>query len=199
MRYLGFGLGLFSMASVFVLSLWQVYELALPSDQLSIVSTEPKDTSSNNATFVKQIREALEDGVSKQPVGNQQPLIKNVHFDETVPLHPTNLNIYSGEQIFKAAYHAYVCSFLMTLAGQMEKGQLLRFYSVKLMYEDSVKEYGKHWNDVNFSGGLFAFQLASKFSKELNISEQVAAERILTHPKCKLLNQYTESLLIKLK
>ena len=48
-------------------------------------------------------------------------------YDKTVPLHPNKLSSYTGEQIFEAAYQAYVCSFLMTLADQMEKGQLLRF------------------------------------------------------------------------
>ena len=42
-------------------------------------------------------------------------------FDKTVPLHPNKLSSYTGEQIFEAAYQAYVCFFLMTLADQVKK------------------------------------------------------------------------------
>ena len=102
-------------------------------------------------------------------------------YDKTVPLHPKKLSSYTGEQIFEAAYQAYVCSFLMTLADQMEKGQLLRFYSVKLMQEKRVRDLGKNWNDVNFLGALSAMTLSDQFSKRLNIP-QSAASPFLTGP-----------------
>ena len=114
-------------------------------------------------------------------------------FDKTVPLHPNKLSSYTGEQIFEAAYQAYVCSFLMTLADQMEKGQLLRFYSVKLMQEKRVRDLGKNWNDVNFLGALSVMTLSDQFSKRLNIPQSAAAGRLLTEdPQCKTLNEFTE-------
>ena len=75
----------------------------------------------------------------------------------------------------------------MTLAGQKEKGQLLRFYSVKLMQEKQVRDFGKNWNDVNFPGALIAFGLADQYAKQLHIPQSAAAGRLLNeHPKCKL-------------
>ena len=121
-------------------------------------------------------------------------------FDKTVPLHPNKLSSYTGEQIFEAAYQAYVCSFLMTLADQMEKGQLLRFYSVKLMQEKRVRDLGKNWNDVNFLGALSAMTLSDQFSKRLNIPQSAAAGRLLTEdPQCKTLNRFSEGILKKRK
>ena len=121
-------------------------------------------------------------------------------FDKTVPLHPNKLSSYTGEQIFEAAYQAYVCSFLMTLADQMEKGQLLRFYSVKLMQEKRVRDLGKNWNDVNFLGALSAMTLSDQFSKRLNIPQSAAAGRLLTEdPQCKTLNRFSEGVLKKRK
>ena len=121
-------------------------------------------------------------------------------FDKTVPLHPNKLSSYTGEQIFEAAYQAYVCSFLMTLADQMEKGQLLRFYSVKLMQEKRVRDLGKNWNDVNFPGALSTMTLSDQFSKRLNIPQSAAAGRLLTEdPQCKTLNRFSEGVLKKRK
>ena len=114
-------------------------------------------------------------------------------FDKTVPLHPNKLSHYSGEQIFDAAFQAYVCAFLMHLAGQQEKVQFLRYYSVTLMQEDSVKRYGKGWNDVNFPGALSAMTLANDYLKRLNVPRSVAATRLLDEdPQCQTLNRFTE-------
>ena len=115
------------------------------------------------------------------------------HFDKTVPLLPNKLSSYTGEQIFEAAYQAYVCSFLMTLADQIEKGQFLRFYSVKLMQEKRVRDLGKNWNDVNFPGALSAMTLSDKFSKRFEIPQSVAARKLLKEdPQCKTLNEFSE-------
>ena len=121
-------------------------------------------------------------------------------YDKTVPLHPNKLSSYTGEQIFETVYQAYICSFLMTLADQMEKGQLLRFYSVKLMQEKRVRDLGKNWHDVNFLGALSAMTLSDQFSKRLNIPQSAAAGRLLTeNPQCKTLNRFSEGVLKKRK
>jgi hypothetical protein len=122
------------------------------------------------------------------------------HFDKTVPLPPNKLSGYTGEQIFESAYQAYVCSFLMTLADQIEKGQFLRFYSVKLMQEKRVRDLGKNWNDVNFPGALSAMTLIGQFQKRFNIPEPAAATRLLNEdPQCKTLNEFSEVVLKKRK
>ena len=121
-------------------------------------------------------------------------------FNKFAPLKKADFSHYTGEQIYEAAYQAYVCSFLMTLAGQMEKGQLLRFYSVRLMQEHSVKTYGKGWNDVNFLGGLSAMTLADQYSKRFHIPQSAAAGRLLNEdPQCKTLNRFSEDNLKKRK
>jgi hypothetical protein len=114
-------------------------------------------------------------------------------FDKTVPLPPNKLDRYSGEQIFESAYQAYICSFLMTLADQIDKGQFLRFYSVTLMEEEGVRDLGKNWNDINFPGALAATQVNNKFIEKHNVSKVDAATRILTEDsQCITLNRFTE-------
>ena len=112
--------------------------------------------------------------------------------NKSVPMNKSELSDYSGKQIFDVALQAYACSFLMTLAGQMEKGQFLRGFSVKLMQQEKVKEYGKNWNDVNFPGALSATTMSRRYSKKFYVSESVAAFRILSDdPQCKVLNKLT--------
>ncbi len=121
-------------------------------------------------------------------------------FNKNIPLKIAELSDYNGEQLFAAAYQAYICSFLMHLAGQKEKGQLLRFYSVKLMQEDSVKKHGKSWNDVNFPGGLSAMTLADEYSKWFNVPLSNATRRLLKNdPQCQSLNRFTVQALEKRK
>jgi len=117
-------------------------------------------------------------------------------FNKNIPLKIAELNDYNGEQIYVAAYQAYVCSFLMTQAGQMEKGQLLRGYSVELMQQKRVRELGKNWNDVNFPGALSAFTMSYRYSNRFNVSQSIAATRLLDEdPECKILNKITEQVL----
>jgi hypothetical protein len=78
--------------------------------------------------------------------------------DKLLHLEKSVLSEYTGEQLFKAALQSYVCSFLMHLSGQIPKAQHLRSHSVRLMSEDSVKAFGKNWNDVNFPGALAAWK-----------------------------------------
>ena len=119
-------------------------------------------------------------------------------FNKNIPLKTVELSDYNGEQIYVAAYQAYVCSFLMTQAGQMEKGQLLRGFSVELMQQKRVKELGKNWNDVNFPGALSAFIMSDGYSKRFNVSQSIAATRLLEEdPECKILNKITEGLFKK--
>ena len=119
-------------------------------------------------------------------------------FNKFAPFNTTDFSQYTGKQIFEAAYQAYVCSFLMHLAGQKEKAQLLRYYSVKLMQEDSVKTYGKGWNDVNFPGALSASILVNEYSQKFNVLQSSAATKLLdVVPQCKLLNRYLEDALIR--
>lgn len=107
------------------------------------------------------------------------------NFDKTVPFNTNDLSRFTGEQLYRAALEAYVCSFLMHLAGQSEKGWALRSYSVKLMEEKRVTEFGKNWNDVNFPGALIAFGLSEQYSKRFNVPQSTAAGRLLNeHPKC---------------
>ena len=114
-------------------------------------------------------------------------------FDKTVPLPPNKLDRYSGEQIFESAYQAYICSFLMTLADQIDKGQFLRFYSVTLMEEEGVRDLGKNWNDVNFLGSYDAMKIAKSYSEEHDVSKAEAATEILTgDTQCITLNGFTE-------
>jgi hypothetical protein len=116
--------------------------------------------------------------------------------DRIIPLEKSVLSEYTGEQLFKAAYQAYVCSFLMHLSGQIPKAQHLRSHSVRLMDEDSVKAFGKNWNDVNFPGALVAWKLSDQYMKRFSISQKAAAGRLLTDgPQCKILNELTESAL----
>jgi hypothetical protein len=118
---------------------------------------------------------------------------ETVEFDKTVPLPLNKMGSYSGEQIFESAHQAYVCSFLMTLADQIDKGQFLRFYSVTLMEEERVRDLGKNWNDINFPGALAATQLNNKFIEKHNVSKADAATRILTEDsQCITLNKFTE-------
>ena len=114
--------------------------------------------------------------------------------DIIVPLKKSVLSEYTGEQLFKAAYQAYVCSFLMHLSGQIPKAQHLRSHSVRLMEENSVQAFGKNWNDVNFPGALVAWALADKYMKRYGISQKAAAGRLLVDgPQCKILNELVES------
>jgi len=114
--------------------------------------------------------------------------------DKIAPLEKSVLSEYSGEQLFKAAFKAYVCSFLMHLSGQIPKAQHLRAHSVRLMEEDSVRALSKNWNDVNFPGALLAWRLSDDYAKRLNISQKAAAGRLLTEgPQCKFLNEIVES------
>jgi hypothetical protein len=116
-----------------------------------------------------------------------------LEFDKTVPLPQDKLSSYSGEQIFESAYQAYVCSFLMTLADQIDKGQFLRFYSVTLMEEELVRDLGGNWNDINFPGALDATNLSNKFVEKHNVSKADAATRILNEDsQCITLNKFTE-------
>ena len=99
-----------------------------------------------------------------------------------------------------AAQQAYVCSFLMHLAGQIDKAQHLRSYSVRLMSEDSVRSFGKNWNDVNFPGAIVAFRLSDEYAERFSMSQKVAAGRLLIEePQCKILNRLTEDTLKKRK
>jgi hypothetical protein len=112
-------------------------------------------------------------------------------FDKTVPIGRSDLGSYSGEQIFESAYQAYVCSFLMTSADQIEKGQLLRWHSVALMQARQVAGLGKNWNDVNFSGVLDATKLINKYVEKHNVSKAIAAAKILTEDRqCIALNRF---------
>ena len=121
-------------------------------------------------------------------------------YDKTVPLNKSELSDYSGERIFMAAQQAYVCSFLMHLAGQIDKAQHLRSYSVRLMSEDSVRSFGKNWNDVNFPGALVAFRLSDEYAERFSISQKAAAGRLLIEePQCKILNRLTEDTLKRQK
>jgi hypothetical protein len=114
--------------------------------------------------------------------------------DKTVPLEKSDLSDYTGEQIFKAAFKFYVCSFLMHLSGQIPKAQHLRSHSVRLMEEDSVRAFGKNWNDVNFPGAAAAWELADKYMKRFSITQKAAAGRLLVDgPQCKILNELVES------
>ena len=114
--------------------------------------------------------------------------------DKSVPLEKFDLSDFSGERLFLAAQQAYVCSFLMQLAGQIDKAQHLRSHSVRLMEEDSIRALGKNWNDVNFPDALVAWKLSDKHAKRLNIFQKAAAGRLLVDgPHCKLLNELTES------
>ncbi len=114
--------------------------------------------------------------------------------DKILPLEKSVLSEYSGEQLFKAAYQAYVCSFLMHLSGQIPKAQHLRSHSVRLMEEDSVTAFGKNWNDVNFPGALTAWGLADKYMKRFGITQKAAASRLLVDgPQCKILNELVDS------
>ena len=114
-------------------------------------------------------------------------------FDKTVPLSQNKLSSYSGEQIFESAYQAYICSYLMTMADQIDKGQFLRYYSVTLMEEEAVRGLGKNWNDVNFLGSYDAMKIAKSYSEEHDVSKSEAATEILTgDTQCITLNGFTE-------
>jgi hypothetical protein len=114
-------------------------------------------------------------------------------FDKTVPLSQNKLSSYSGEQIFESAYQAYICSYLMTLADQIDKGQFLRYYSVTLIEEEAVRDLGKNWNDVNFLGSYDAMKIAKSYSEEHDVSKAEAATEILTgDSQCITLNGFTE-------
>ncbi len=119
-------------------------------------------------------------------------LAQEKDFDKLAPIPPSELGGYSGEQIFEAAREAYVCAFLMQMANQNEKAQLLRYFSARLMAEDSVRNYGKHWNDVNFPGALEAFSAGEAYAKQFKISQVAAAHKILNGPRCSRLNGFTE-------
>ena len=121
-------------------------------------------------------------------------------YEKTFPLNKSELSDYSGERIFMAAQQAYVCSFLMHLAGQIDKARHLRSYSVRLMSEDSVRSFGKNWNDVNFPGALVAFRLSDEYAERFSISQKAAAGRLLIEePQCKILNRLTEDTLKRQK
>jgi hypothetical protein len=117
-------------------------------------------------------------------------------FDKTVPLPQNKLSSYSGEQIFESAYQAYICSYLMTLADQIDKGQFLRYYSVTLMEEEAVRDLGKNWNDINFLGSYDAMKLSNEFVEKHKVSKAEAAAKILTEDsQCITLNRFTENAL----
>jgi len=119
-------------------------------------------------------------------------------YQETAPL-KFDVGDESGERLFMAAQQAYVCSFLMHLAGQIDKAQHLRSYSVRLMSEDSVKSLGKNWNDVNFPGASVAMRLSEEYGKRFGISQKAAAGRLLIEdPQCATLNRLVEKTLIDL-
>jgi len=116
--------------------------------------------------------------------------------DKTAPLYKSDLSGYSGERLFMAAQQAYGCSFLMHLAEQIDKAQHLRSYSVRLMGEDSVRSFGKNWNDVNFPGALVAMRLSNEYAERFSISQKAAAGRLLVEDaQCKTLNRLTEDTL----
>jgi len=113
-------------------------------------------------------------------------------FNKFVPFKATDLSHYTGKQIFEAAYQAYLCSFLMHLADQKNKAKFLRWYSGKLMQEDSVKTHGKGWNDVNFPGASEATELSEEYSKRFNTPRSAAAATLLDKdPQCKTLNEFS--------
>jgi hypothetical protein len=98
--------------------------------------------------------------------------------DKLAPLNHLDLSSFSGKQLYEGAFKIYVCSFLMHLAGQRDEAQVLRSYSVHLMAQEQVAEYGKNWNDVNFPGSLLAFKLSLQLAEELDISQKSAAEKL---------------------
>ena len=121
-------------------------------------------------------------------------------FNKFAPLKKDELSQYSGQQIFEAAHQAYVCSFLMHQAGQAAKGRFLRWYSVNLMQEKKVRDYGKNWNDVNFPGALSGTALSDQYSKRFNVPQSAAARMLLNDdPQCKTLNRFSERALTQQK
>ena len=121
------------------------------------------------------------------------------HFDKTVPLEKSVLSDYSGEWLFKAAQRTYFCTFLMRMAGQIEKAKHLLAYIVQFMGEDSVRSFGKNWDDLDIPIALVADRLTDEYSKRFSISKKAAAGRLLTEdPQCATLNEATEKTLIDL-
>ena len=117
-------------------------------------------------------------------------------YEKTAPLKKFDLRDYSSERLFMAAQQAYLCSFLMHLAGQIDKARHLRSYSVRLMSEDSVRLFGKNWNDVSFPGAVVAFRLSDEYAERFSMSQKAAAGRLLTEgPQCKTLNRHVEKTL----
>ena len=120
-------------------------------------------------------------------------------YDKTFPLNKSELSDYSGEWLFMAAQRTYLCSFLMHLAGQIDKAKHLLSYTVQLVSEDSVREFGKNWDDLEFPGALVADRLTDEYSKRFSISKKAAAGRLLTEdPQCATLNEATEKMLMDL-
>jgi len=112
------------------------------------------------------------------------------NFDKFSMIDPRKIDRYSGQQLFEAAYQAYVCSFIMTLAEQTDKAQALRSYSVKLVQQEIVSSYGKGRNDVNFPGALEAMKTVDEYIGTTNFSKPWAAAHFLINDsRCTHLNQ----------
>jgi hypothetical protein len=120
-------------------------------------------------------------------------------YEKTFPLNKSELSDYSGEWLFKAAQRTYVCTFLMRLAGQIDKAKHLLSYTVRLMSEDSVRSFGKNWDDLDIPIALVTDRLTDEYSKRFSISKKAAAGRLLTEdPQCATLNEATEKMLMDL-
>lgn len=119
--------------------------------------------------------------------------------EKTFPLNKSEFSDYSGEWLFKAAQRTYFCTFLMRMAGQIEKAKHLLAYTVQFMGEDSVRSFGKNWDDLDIPIALVADRLTDEYSKRFSISKKAAAGRLLTEdPQCAALNEATEKTLMDL-
>ena len=80
MRYLGIGIGLFSVASMISTLLWYANAPGFSLGQPSVVLVQPKVAETNDLTFIKQMKASLNEGVSEPPVeGQVRPI--NVSYD----------------------------------------------------------------------------------------------------------------------
>lgn len=118
-------------------------------------------------------------------------IVLGADFDKYRPLNRLALDSYTEPQLFDAAYQAYVCSFLMFLSNQLDKGRFLRWYSTQLMMEEKARANGKNWNDVNFPGALDAVSQSKDYAKKFGLTETFAAERLLASDQCKTLDEFT--------
>jgi len=82
--------------------------------------------------------------------------LENKVHDKTEVLSPHQIEEKTIDEVFRSAYHAYYCSFLLSdKINKIEEAQFLRWYSLKLFtIKVAPSNDTRNWNDINLTAPL---------------------------------------------